>query len=227
MNKTNIEWADYTWNPVTGCLHGCPYCYARRFAERGLGEYGKHPKGLRFSPRFHPERLDEPAKVKTPSKIFVGSMTDMFGSWVGSKALTVVRDAAARAPQHTYIWLTKRPDQAAIWYWRKNNWVGATVTQQSELIWSLKMLSRLKSAGVRFISFEPLLGTIEVIPRIYADILDWIIIGPQTGPGAPPADFDSIGLLVKQAQALGIPVFCKDSCGWWARYREFPVGVRP
>ncbi len=43
MNKTDIEWADYTWNPVTGCLHECPYCYARRIAYRF---------GLDFSPRI-------------------------------------------------------------------------------------------------------------------------------------------------------------------------------
>ncbi len=34
MDKTKIEWADATWNPVTGCFHGCEYCYARRIAER-------------------------------------------------------------------------------------------------------------------------------------------------------------------------------------------------
>ena len=33
-NKTKIDWCDATWNPVTGCLHGCEYCYARRIAER-------------------------------------------------------------------------------------------------------------------------------------------------------------------------------------------------
>ena len=33
-SKTKIDWADSTWNPVTGCLHGCEYCYARRIAER-------------------------------------------------------------------------------------------------------------------------------------------------------------------------------------------------
>jgi protein gp37 len=37
MNKTKIEWADYTWNPVTGCLHNCTYCYARRIANRFKG----------------------------------------------------------------------------------------------------------------------------------------------------------------------------------------------
>lgn len=37
MNKTKIEWADSTWNPVTGCLNGCEYCYARRIANRFAG----------------------------------------------------------------------------------------------------------------------------------------------------------------------------------------------
>ena len=35
--KTKIDWCDSTWNPVTGCLHGCPYCYARGIAERFNG----------------------------------------------------------------------------------------------------------------------------------------------------------------------------------------------
>ena len=34
MNKTKIDWCDSTWNPVTGCLHGCEYCYARGIANR-------------------------------------------------------------------------------------------------------------------------------------------------------------------------------------------------
>lgn len=42
MNKTKIDWADMSWNPVTGCLHGCEYCYARKIAERFKGGgYGR------------------------------------------------------------------------------------------------------------------------------------------------------------------------------------------
>lgn len=51
MKKTKIEWCDSTWNPVTGCLHECQYCYARRMARRfsgtrtignGTGWIGEH-----------------------------------------------------------------------------------------------------------------------------------------------------------------------------------------
>ena len=56
MNKTKIEWADYTWNPVTGCLHGCPYCYARGIANR----FGKC-KGLAHKmDKEFAEAFDEP-----------------------------------------------------------------------------------------------------------------------------------------------------------------------
>ena len=37
MKKTRIDWCDSTWNPVTGCLHGCEYCYARGIANRFAG----------------------------------------------------------------------------------------------------------------------------------------------------------------------------------------------
>lgn len=74
MNKTKIEWTDYTWNPITGCLHGCDYCYARKIAERFPKAF---PQG--FAPAFHQERLQEPIKLKKPSKIFTVSMGDMFG----------------------------------------------------------------------------------------------------------------------------------------------------
>lgn len=40
--KTKIDWCDSTWNPVTGCMHGCEYCYARRIAERFGGASETH-----------------------------------------------------------------------------------------------------------------------------------------------------------------------------------------
>jgi protein gp37 len=80
-----IGWCDYTWNPVTGCLHHCTFgptraaCYAEGIARRFAG--GKaFPQG--FAPTFHPERLSEPQKVKAPARIFAVSMGDLFGPWV-------------------------------------------------------------------------------------------------------------------------------------------------
>ena len=102
MKKTKIEWCDSTWNPVTGCLHGCEYCYARRITERfgnKLPDFSVYPKMYEnchmvdskftdnpyphgFEPTFHAYRLDEPARLTKPRNIFVCSMADLFGEWV-------------------------------------------------------------------------------------------------------------------------------------------------
>lgn len=83
-----ISWAAWSWNPVTGCLHGCDYCYAREIAtsERAKAAY---PAG--FTPLFHHERLDAPANTTIPAahrddpayrRVFVCSMADLYGRWV-------------------------------------------------------------------------------------------------------------------------------------------------
>ncbi len=225
MNRTKIEYADFTWNPVTGCLHGCPYCYARRFAERGLGEYGKHPKGERFAPRFHPERLDEPQKRKKPSRIFVCSMADLFGDWIDTGTLEEVLQASADASWHTYLWLTKNPECLPIITWQQNDWVGVSVPSNEQLESALCSLSRCNASGrgpaVRFISFEPLLGPIT-LPDEAAEVLDWIIIGAQTGPGAGPVNIEWISDIQRWGAGHEIPVFIKNNCGWWSRYQEYP-----
>ena len=140
---TKIDWCDSTWNPVTGCLHGCEYCYARRIAERfgGFdlervgGEYSfedgkyildfplckktKHgktqvaPYPFGFLPTFHRYKLDEPQHWKKPRNIFVCSMADLFGEWVPDEWIREVFEACEAAPQHRYMLLTKDPKRYA------------------------------------------------------------------------------------------------------------------
>ena len=142
MLKTKIEWCDSTWNPITGCRHKCPYCYARRMAERfsgyapanqggvvqlgnGCHELSKHvrkgqpghktvaPYPFGFEPTFHRYRLEQPKKWVNPQTIFVCSMADLFGAWVPTKWIVEVLDACQAAPQHRYIFLTKNPRRYA------------------------------------------------------------------------------------------------------------------
>lgn len=139
MDKTRIEWADATWNPVTGCLHGCEYCYAARIAARfngGFGVDGIHespvpfrkvikrdkqtgqvelgrgePYPYGFAPTFHRYRLDIPKRWTKPRTIFVCSMADLFGRWVPFKWIKDVFDACLKAPRHRYLFLTKNTDR--------------------------------------------------------------------------------------------------------------------
>jgi len=139
MNKTNIEWCDMTYNPVTGCLHKCEYCYAKQRTRRFQGyvrdgeittynpaggaavlteplmtedQFGKPRKAAfpyGFDPTFHKYRLNDPKKTKTPQNIFVGSMCDLFGKWVPDEWIVEVFDSCLAAPQHKYLFLTKNP----------------------------------------------------------------------------------------------------------------------
>jgi protein gp37 len=160
MNRTKIEWCDYTWNPVTGCQHSCSYCYAKQFAERGLGEYSKYVKGQRFTPNFHIDRLEEPMQVKKPSRIFVCSMGDLFGSWVTSGWINDVLSVAAECLQHTFIFLTKNPARLKDYAFSDNSWIGTSIENQEAAEKRVPLLLEAKAA-VRFISVEPLLGSVD------------------------------------------------------------------
>lgn len=235
MNRTRIDWSDYTWNPVVGCRHACPYCYGRRVAERGLGEYGKWPKGERFQPRLLEDRLDDPKKLLTPATIFVGSMCDLFGSWVPLDWIRQVLDVVEACPWHTFIFLTKNPlrylQMAYLGLgFPQNAWVGYTLTDVQGLR-SVNLGVPVQGgksllAGKRFISFEPLGQkggpqiTMPLVARNYRITedgpdfrldfqgIDWIIIGGLSGKGEQPKR-ELVEFLVERAHAQGIPVFMK------------------
>ena len=193
MNKSKIEWCDYTWNPVTGCLHNCPYCYAKRIVTRfsahaetnceviwnEQGQEGPNrtidepwtwdekiqPYPFGFEPTFHRYRLDEPQKIKKPSKVFVCSMADLFGDFIPDEWIEEIFNACEAAPQHTYLFLTKNPKRYLIlptkWMLLKGGWFGTTATQQSDI----DKLSEYRfgdSHTNRFLSIEPILGPINI-----------------------------------------------------------------
>lgn len=225
MNKTKIDWCDYTWNPATGCLHGCHYCYARRIAERFKGK--AFPNG--FKPTFYPERLQEPMKVKKPSKIFVCSMADLFGKWtwdinnVKGFATTnyiveCILNTVKQCPQHTFIFLTKNPYFMLNYEFPQNSWVGMTVDGLTDCLDKVAMIKNVP-ASIKFISFEPLLNWPA---GINLRAIDWVIIGAQTGPGARPPKPKWIQKILDTCRNLNIPCFIKDNVKWHEKIQEFP-----
>ena len=113
MQKTKIEWATHTWNPMTGCLHGCPYCYAKQTAENPFLSRA-FPYG--FEPHFYPNRLREPMALKNPAIVFADSMSDLFGDWWTidqiRQVLFVMNDYRG-AHWHKFVVLTKNPKRMA------------------------------------------------------------------------------------------------------------------
>ncbi|WP_055108914.1 DUF5131 family protein [Paenibacillus ihumii] len=112
-DKTGIEWADATWNPVTGCTkvsEGCRNCYAKTFTERFEGTPG-HYFETGFKVTVRPEKLDQPLRWKRPRRIFVNSMSDLFHPDVPDGYIDQVFAVMALCPQHTFQVLTKRPER--------------------------------------------------------------------------------------------------------------------
>ena len=174
FNETNqeIEWARWTWNPVTGCKHNCLYCYARDIGNRIYKEG--------FKPTFRPERLAAPANTKLPKNpalrdrgVFVCSMADLFGDWVPNGWIELVLNEVRNNKQWDFIFLTKNPKRLLTFDFPDNAWLGATVDIQSRVEITESVFKRLK-AKIKFISCEPLM---EKLTFSTLEMIDWLIIG--------------------------------------------------
>ena len=124
MSASDIEWTDETWNPTRGCVKvspGCKHCYAEAFAERFRGVAG-HPYEQGFDPRLVRERLHDPFGWRKPRRVFVNSMSDLFGDFVPDGYVMDVWRVMAQCPIHTFQILTKRADRMAAWLAKWADW---------------------------------------------------------------------------------------------------------
>jgi len=209
VNRTKIEWTSWSWNPITGCEHGCWYCYARKLAQRFPKNF---PNG--FKPTFHPERLKEPWDLKKPSKIFVCSISDLFAPWTPVAWREAVLESIRNCPvKHTFQLLTKSPEGIPTDYvFPENVWVGVTVTNPLEVQSMLTGLLNNANAKTRFVSFEPLLGPCEAsICDHFWRSIQWIIIGKLTGSRRVKLQPWWIDHLIDAANWFKVPVFLKNN----------------
>jgi protein gp37 len=213
-DRSGIEWTDATWNPVTGCTKvspGCDHCYAEVFAERWRGVPGHHYE-QGFDLKLWPKRLDQPSRWKTPRRIFVNSMSDLFHHAVPDDFVASVVNAMAAAPQHVFQMLTKRPGRMASLLRRIQaeplphvRW--GTSIEDNDYAWRADKL-RQAPAAVRFLSCEPLIGP---VPSLNFRGLDWVIIGGESGPQARGMDWAWVRDIRDRAWAAGAAVFVKQS----------------
>ncbi|AXO15646.1 DUF5131 family protein [Thalassospira indica] len=200
MAETEIEWTDATWNPVAGCSiqsSGCKNCYAMRMAKRleamGVDKYNGLTKTVNGKAvwtgkiREDEQALEAPLNWKKPRKIFVNSMSDLFHADVQESFIHAVWQVMRQTPQHNYQILTKRPDRMLGVLSGKdypvlpNVWLGTSV-ESRDVVERIDYLRKVPAA-IRFISFEPLIGSVG--PTDLSDI-HWAIVGGESGPNARP-----------------------------------------
>lgn len=248
MQRTKIEWVvnpdgtqGYTWNPVTGCLHGCSYCYARKIAHRfnpvpamnhdctqpGNGLYEiRHQTGesfrYGFAPTFHTYRLSEPLRLKKPSTIFVCSIADLFGDWVPNEWINEILNIIKKCPDHTFFLLTKNPKRYYSYaeVFPANCMLGMSPNEHTRAFDVIKYIP-----GYRFVSLEPMLS--DYSKDIDYESLNWIIVGSLNQNGSPVSPEkrgtkkEWVLNLLEQADKYCLPVFIKSEL--YQLYPDLPV----
>jgi protein gp37 len=251
--RTAIGWTEATWNPVTGCSHvspGCVNCYAETLSLRmGWSKLPWTAQNAGANVKLHEKRLTEPLRWKTPRRVFVNSMSDLFHEQIPDGFVDEVFNVMARAERHTFQILTKRPGVMREYvtarligkYPLRNVWLGVSVEDQRNANERLPLLMQTPAA-VRFVSFEPLLGSVSpraitnppMSPRSLGLVFDWAIIGGESGADHRPMDVGWAEQIARECDLSGIPVFVKQDSGLrpgkqgrlpdalWAR-KEYPA----
>jgi protein gp37 len=223
QKNDNIEWAQWSWNPITGCKHDCPYCYARDIANRFY-----EPK---FEPSLWPQRLTAPFNTQVPGiaddqigfkNVFTCSMADLFGRWVPREWIEGVLDVVRSAPQWNFLFLTKFPIRLSEFEFPDNAWVGTTVDCQARVKNAENAFRKVKAA-VKWLSCEPLLEPLE-----FSDLgmFQWIVLGgasssTQTPEWHPPREW--VTKIEAKAYEVGCMIYEKTNLfAPTMRLREYP-----
>lgn len=228
-NTTLIAWTDLTANYWMGCQKvsaGCANCYAETLTRNrmGLHVWGPPGKTRRIEVKNTPGKLRilrrdvEAGHVGVmgpgqPHLVFVGSLMDWAEDHPDANSFRPRIWETVRAyPGLHFQLLTKRADRIESCLpcdWGDgypNVWLGTSI-EDMRVAWRADHLRQVPAA-VRFISYEPALGSLADL-----DIggIDWVIYGGESGPGFRPEDKAWAREMYAKCSASGIAFFHKQS----------------
>lgn len=232
--NSRISWTDHTFNPWQGCEKvspACDHCYAESLSIRTghVNRWGADGVRAVTSDGYwrNPLKWDRAAaEAGRPALVFCASMADVFEDRPDLDAPRArLWDLIEETPNLIWLLLTKRPENVphlvpesgfecdGDWMsdsWPENVWVGTTVEDQRRADERIPHLARIP-APVRFLSCEPLLGSIDLINHVLA--IDWVIAGGESGRGHRPMELDHARSLRQQCLLWDIPFFFKQHGG--------------
>lgn len=227
-----IDWAKWSWNPVTGCWHGCEWCYAREIANK---DYMSEVYPKKFEPTFHPSRLAAPGNTPFPKhlnasverNVFTCSMADLFGKWVPEEWIMRVFEQVKIHQQWNFLFLTKFPQRLqevcdTLGGFPANAWVGCTVDTQARVKTAERAFRHIK-ASVRWLSVEPML---ERLTFSSLAMFDWLVMGglkatPFNHTEAFQPEWEWVEHLWQQARDANVKVYWKENLT--IRPKELPT----
>lgn len=215
MGISKIEWTEVTWNPITGCSKisdGCINCYAAAFAKR-LKAMGNIRYKNGFQPTVHEDLIDLPFQWKTPKRVFVNSMSDIFHEQIPDKYILQIFETMNQCQQHEFQVLTKRPERLSSLndkiVWTDNIWMGVTI--ESDKYLNRADMLRNCGARIKFISAEPLLSRLN---NLNLTDIDWLIVGGESGPHCRPIKKEWVEELLDLAKDNNTAFFFKQWGGF-------------
>ena len=230
---TGIEYLDETWNPVLGCQHrstGCSFCWAEAVssahashpnpkianAYEGLTKDGKWTGKVRLLN----ERIMQPTHWRNPRIVGVNFMADIFRPAVPFQFIDRMFKTMGSPPceRHTFLTLTKFTDRMVEYFNRDlpfkwplpNVWVGVSVENLDhyDRIFDLQKID----AALRWISFEPLLGPIDILPL---EGIKLCVVGGESGSDARAMHPDWARFIRDKCKDADVSFFFKQ-WGKWA-----------
>lgn len=236
MHRCKTEWADYLWNPVTGCLNECEYCNTRKMALQQCGDHRLHmttgkrwkdtdiflletpfwthngrslPFPYGYHPTFHQYRMNNLSLRKRGAKIFVCAMGELFGDWIPDELIELVFAECEKYPQHTYFFLTKNP----VRYLRLAR--AGKLPMRANMWYGTTVPTEeteyFYAEGYKvWINIEPLHGSFS-IPRDLP--VDWVVIGAETKARKEPVipERDWVYDIMQICESKEIPCFMRNN----------------
>lgn len=229
--NTEIEWADHTFNPWSGCSKvsaGCAHCYAAALPPkmRRHALWGPDARRVPATDEYWRQPLTwdrAAAREGVRARVFCASTADVFEDRGDLDPWRIrLWKVIDQTPHLDWLLLTKRPQRMAGWAaehgWPENAWAGVSVENQAAADERQPWLAKVP-ARVRFLSCEPLLGPVVPLGRV-----DWIIVGGESGPSARPMRPMWVRRLRTEAAVMGAAFFFKQ-WGEWAPAEEVRPGI--